>query len=80
MPLIFVMYFSDIGQCCRPAQKNGLETQKPATLGISRIIYGIFSKYFRPLHKLGYAGSRSKGSGDRQNSRITDIQTFLRFV
>ena len=26
--LIFVIYFSDIGQCYRPAQKNGLENQK----------------------------------------------------
>ena len=28
IPLIFVMYFSGIGQSCRSAQKNGLENQK----------------------------------------------------
>ena len=51
--MYFVILFSEIGQCCHPAQKNGLENKKKlATLGITRIIYGIFSKYSRPQHKL----------------------------
>ena len=49
IPLIFVMYFSDIGRCCSPAQKNDLKNQNPATLGTTRIINCAFSKYFRPL-------------------------------
>ena len=32
MPFIFVILFSDIGQCFRPAQIKGLENQNSATL------------------------------------------------
>ena len=43
---IFVMYFSDIGQCYQPAQKNGLENQKSGSvLGSITIICLTFSKY-----------------------------------
>ena len=49
----FCNIFSDIGQCCHPVQKNGLDN--PATLGTTRIINGTCSKYSRPLHKLDVA-------------------------
>ena len=44
----FCDIFSDIGQCCRPAQKNGLKNQKSD----SNLIYNTLSKYFRLLYKL----------------------------
>ena len=53
MPLIFVMHFPDIGQCYRPVQKITSKIKNSATLGTTRIIYHTFSKYSRPLHKLG---------------------------
>ena len=31
MPFTFVILFSDIGQCCRPDQKNGFKNQKFVT-------------------------------------------------
>ena len=43
MPLIFMMYFSDIGQCCRPAQENGFENQKSGYFGLG--------PFFRKLQK-----------------------------
>ena len=52
--LIFVMYFSDIGQCFHLATKKSAENKKkPATLGLTRIIYLTFSKYCRPLDSWG---------------------------
>ena len=57
LPVVFsidfrgiIPYFSDIGQCCQPAQKNGLKNL--ACRGSTRIIYLTFSKYYRPLYKL----------------------------
>ena len=39
MLLIFLILFSDIGQCFCPAQTKSLENQNPATLGLFRLRY-----------------------------------------
>ena len=44
-------------------QKTVLEIINPVTLGTTRVIFPTFSKYFRPLHKLGYVGSSHKVFG-----------------
>ena len=48
MSLIFVILFSDIGQCFRPAQAKNLENQKSGH--VSLILDIFFSKY-KPLNK-----------------------------
>ena len=50
-------------------------------LELTRIIYLTFIKYFRPLHKLMEAvyALQTTTTIDRQNSEITDRQTFLIF-
>ena len=50
--------------------------------GSTKIIYLTFGKYFGPLHRLVYAGAKTQTTDDKdkQNSRITDRQTFLKFV
>ena len=45
-------YFSDIRQCCRPAQKNILKNQKSDHDRMISIKIRNFRKYSRPLHKL----------------------------
>ena len=54
MPLIFVIFFPDIGFFYvfdLPKQKV-YKIKNSATLRLSRVIYGTFSKYFKPLDKL----------------------------
>ena len=72
-----VRYFLDIGHCCRPAQKNGLENQK---FGHTKhnLIDSTSSKHFRPLHKLGKSGSHSPSTDDRY--RISELPTGRYFL
>ena len=83
MPLIFGMYFREIGQCFQLViKKIVLEIQNPFPLGSTTLIYQIFNKYSRPIHKLCKQERRNRQTtiieddDDRQNSRITDRQTF----
>ena len=52
MPLIFVILFLDIGQYFQTAKQKASKIKNRATLGYTKILYIIFSKYFRPLRKL----------------------------
>ena len=45
------IFFSEIGQSFRPAQKS-LENQKSGHIWIVLDNNGSFSKYFEPFHKL----------------------------
>ena len=71
---LFSDIFSELGQCFRPAQRKSLENQKSRFVRIILDKYGIFSKYFKPLHK-SVVGCRR--ATDRQHSEITDRQTFF---
>ena len=51
MDLPIDLVFSDIRQCLRPETKISVGNQK-STLGSSRIVYRIFSNFFKPLIKL----------------------------
>ena len=49
---IFVIFFSDIGQCFAPCPNKDSRKSKIRTLGSFGKIYLTFNKYFMPLHKL----------------------------
>ena len=61
-------------------KKIVLEIKNPAPLGSTRIKYLTFIKYFRHLHILVKAGARTQTDEERHNSKITNRQTFHRFV
>ena len=65
LPFICVIFFADL------PKKTALKIKNLATLGCSWIKYGIFSKYFRPLHKLVYVVDALQ-TDNRPNSEITD--------
>ena len=74
MPLIFVMYFLDIGQCFHlVTKKTVLAIENPAPLGSTKIIYLTFSKYSRPLQK-------EWGNRQRQTGRISELPTDRHFL
>ena len=64
MSLTIVMYFSDLGQCCRPAQKTVSKIKNLAHRA---------SKYFRPL----LSWCKQERGHRQQNSRITDRQILF---
>ena len=51
MPLMFVMYFQTYGNTAVLLRKTVSKIKNLAILGTTRILYGTFSKYFRPLQK-----------------------------
>ena len=77
------IFFQVQGSVIDLTEKTVQKIKNLSHRGSIRIIYLIFGKYSRPLHKLVYAGARTQTittTDDRQNSRITDTQTFLRIV
>ena len=69
--------FSDIGQCFRPAQTKSLKNQKLAHVWI---VYGVSSKYLRPLNKLKQTVGALQTVEKIHNSKITDRQTDIGVV
>ena len=77
MPFIFAIFFSDIGHCFRTAQTKSLENQKSSKIRIISNEIQYFHYYARPLHRLGHTTNHDN---NRQNSKLTNRQTFPIFV
>ena len=76
MPFVFVILFSDIGQCFWPVLKTVLKIKNPATLGYFWIKYCIFSTHFKSLNCCRLLTRYKQQQTEFRNYRQTDIPYF----
>ena len=67
MPFIFVIFYSDIGQCFRPAQTNSLKNQK-----VGLVVH--FGTFFGSPKNSGFHRSDEKGKNYPKTSNFPTIE------